>query len=63
MESIRYSPPPSRHSLPSVTRIVRGHSGRTFVQNVADVEDDVLSDEQDESNLEIDMDDMDDFLN
>ena len=48
MESIRYSPSPSRHSLPSVTRIVRGHSGRTFVHNVADVEDDVLSDEQDE---------------
>ena len=41
-------PSPSKHSLPSVTRIVKGHSGKTVVQNVVDVEDDVLSDEQDE---------------
>ena len=40
-------PSPSKHSLPSVTRIVKGHSGKTVVQNVVDVEDDVLSDEQD----------------
>ena len=38
----------SKHSLPSVTRVVKGHTGKTFVQNVVDVEDDVLSDEKDE---------------
>ena len=48
MESIRYSPAPSKHSLPSVTRVVKGQSGKTFVHNIADVEDDVLSDEQDD---------------
>ena len=48
LDSIRSSPSPSKHSLPSVTRIVKGHSGKTVVQNVVDVEDDVLSDEQDE---------------
>ena len=48
LDSIRSSPAPSKHSLPSVTRIVKGHSGKTVVQNVVDVEDDVLSDEQDE---------------
>ena len=48
MESIRYSPAPSKHSLPSVTRVVKGQSGKTMIQNVVDVEDDVLSDEKDE---------------
>ena len=41
-------PSPSKHSLPSVTRVVKGQSGKTFVHNIADVEEDVLSDEQDE---------------
>ena len=47
LDSIRSSPSPSKHSLPSVTRIVKGHTGKTVVHNIVDVEDDVLSDEQD----------------
>ena len=48
LDSIRSSPSPSKHSLPSVTRIVKGHTGKTVVHNIVDVEDDVLSDEKDE---------------
>ena len=59
LDSIRSSPSPSKHSLPSVTRIVKGHSGKTVVHNIVDVEDDVLSDEKDEfviSDEEVDKD-------
>ena len=59
LDSIRSSPAPSKHSLPSVTRIVKGHTGKTVVHNIVDVEDDVLSDEKDEfviSDEEVDKD-------
>ena len=59
LDSIRSSPVPSKHSLPSVTRVVKGQSGKTMIQNVVDVEDDVLSDEKDEfviSDEEVDKD-------
>lgn len=42
------SPSPAKHALPSVTRVVKGQNGKTYVHSVVDVEDDVLSDEQDD---------------
>ena len=42
------SPAVSKHSMASVTKVVKGHDGKTYVQNVADVEDDVLPEENDE---------------
>ena len=44
----RPSPAISKYTLPSVTKVVKGQDGKTYVQSVVDVEDDVLSEEKEE---------------
>ena len=42
------STPSSSKILPSVTKVIKGHDGKTYIQNIADVEDNVLSEEKDD---------------
>ena len=45
MDSLRS---PTKYALPSVTKVIKGHDGKTYVQSVVDVEDDVLSEENED---------------
>ena len=42
------STPSSSKILPSVTKVIKGQDGKTYIQNIADVEDNVLSEEKDD---------------